>query len=308
MEPGLNDFIRQIPLQLFVMLCGSAVLLAVAITAMVGARRARAQVRAGAGAGFASPPPEPVYSMASPIDHGDLPDLDVLTSSHGMIDDVPPNRAPRTGTFTVQEAGGDSVDVVEVLTVLRDVADGGLLIQIGDKTYRNPPALADAEFKRRFNTAISELAKSLSKTPVSAPPKETTVSAPSPDQAANMELPSSDAMATGTYTPTLGMMPGDLPKFKVTEAPRPNRPLGRVPKPTETIPEIDVGGSVEAYLQHKLSMTPQFAGRRVHIRPNPLGGIRIEVDGQFYDAVSDVGDPAVQAFLRSAIEEWQNRQ
>lgn len=308
MEPGLNDFIRQIPLQLFVMLCGSAVLLTVAITAMVGARRARAQARASAGAGFAAPSLGLSYSMASAMDHGDLPDLDVLTSSHGMIDDAPPTRTARTGTFTVKEAGGDSVDVVEVLTVLRDVADGGLLIQIGDKTYRNPPALADAEFKRRFNTAISELAKSLSNAPVNVSPKETTAVTPSPEQIEGLQMPSSDVLATGTYAPTPGMMPGDLPKFKVTEAPRPNRPLGRVPKPTETIPEIDVGGSVEAYLQHKLSITPQFSGHRIHIRPNPLGGIRIEVDGQFYDAVSDVSDPAVQAFLRNTIEEWQNRQ
>ena len=42
----------------------------------------------------------------------------------------------------------NSAQAVEVVTILRDVMDGGLIIQMGDKIYRN--LSSDETFTERF--------------------------------------------------------------------------------------------------------------------------------------------------------------
>ncbi|MDX2163240.1 MAG: hypothetical protein SF162_18120 [bacterium] len=330
MEPGFNDFLAQIPLGLIVMLCGSAALLLIAVSLMINARARRAQARLNGGL----PPavaPRPATDGDAALSMDDMPDLDALLSAENMTAavtlpvpgevsmptaSVTPSAsavspAP-TGTFQAALSDGGVLEVVEVLSVLRDVTDGGLVIRIGDKLYRNPPALADAEFKRRFNAIVGELGRSLSNARPAAPPAAV-------ERPADADLPPVDALsgagsaavdellrATGTMP---GAVPGDLPKFILNETPPPLRPLRRTPKPTnEPIPAIDVGGSVEAYLQHKISQSPEFAGRRLHIRPNLRGEIVIEVDGKFYESIGDVEDEAARTFLAAVVEEWQARQ
>ena len=38
------------------------------------------------------------------------------------------------------------------------------------------------------------------------------------------------------------------------------------------------------------------------------GGVRIVVNGQAYEAVDEVAEPRVRAFIQQAIAEWQERQ
>ncbi len=324
MEPGVSDFLRQIPLSLIVMFCGSALALLAALSFIVSARsrRARAAVT-GTSAALYSPPVN--YSTESSGMDSELPDLDALVTGELPAVEAPPKRQARTGTFSVRLADGDTLEAVEVLTVLRDVVDGGILIQIGDKVYRNPPALADAEFKRRFNTVVGELARNVSVAPPrtgTVPPVGMMMPAAqdiAENASSDYEMPTDADLlppvnkmttppprATGT---TPAAAPGDLPKFTLPQTPLQAKPLRRVPKPTgDPIPEINVGGSVESYLQYKLEQSEEFAGRSIHIRPNPKGDLVIEVDGKFYDSISEVEDVLAQAFLRAAIEEWQSRQ
>jgi hypothetical protein len=75
-----------------------------------------------------------------------------------------------------------------------------------------------------------------------------------------------------------------------------------------SIPELDIAGAIETYLQHKLAQTPEYAGRKIHVHSAPGGGVRIQVDESFYDAVGDVTDAGVREFLSATIQEWQDRQ
>jgi hypothetical protein len=74
------------------------------------------------------------------------------------------------------------------------------------------------------------------------------------------------------------------------------------------VPELDIAGSIEAFLQHKLESTGAYPGREIHVHNAPGGGVRILVDDDYYDAVSDVDDPEVRDYLTATIEEWQERQ
>ncbi len=327
MDSGFEQFFSQIPTGLIIMLCGSGIVLIVSAIAMISARNRRMQtaLMAMQAQPYSIPaarrPMVTSMSNALPSDYDDMPDVDSLLNTDTLTTEVPAVRMARSGTFSVRTVDGETLETVEVLTVLRDVTDGGLLIQIGDQIVRNPPALADSEFKRRFNGTISELAKSLSipkpaaiPAPRPAPAVVVTntdpLSEPSLDDLTDLpvQLPNEPTRSTNT-TRAVGVAPGDLPKFTLSETPMNAKPLRRVPKPTgEPIPEINVGGSVEAYLQHRLSLTPEFAGRSIHIRTSPKGGIVIDVEGKQYEAVGDIEDIDAKLFLAETIEEWQSRQ
>jgi hypothetical protein len=108
-----------------------------------------------------------------------------------------------------------------------------------------------------------------------------------------------------------GPLPGDLPKFRDLPQQEKIKPGGLFRQPRaeiEPVPELNIAGAIEAYLQHKLRQTPDYYGRSIHVHSAPGGGVMIEVDGEYFEAVSDVYDPEVRDFISTAIQEWQERQ
>ncbi len=65
---------------------------------------------------------------------------------------------------------------------------------------------------------------------------------------------------------------------------------------------------IEELIQLHRGTSPSLASRSIHIRQGAGGGIRVEVDGQYFDSVASVTDPDVTAFLQSVIREWEARQ
>lgn len=299
LDSGFGDFFRQLPAIFIIMFCGSSLALVAVLAVIINNRGKRARAAEASAtpitvhtATVGNPPP-------SGGSGGDLPDLDSLLN---VDPSSPAPRPMQRGTFMVNTTPGESIEAVEVMTILRDVAEGGLIIQIGDKVFRNPPALADAEFKRRFNSTVRDLYKSIGDTSLST--KATGEVAPA---APEEPIPEAPPVVSPPPPPAPGApVPGDLPKFKVPDfQEKPKR--GRK-GPAEEIPEINIAAAIEEYLQYKLSMTTQFARRFIHVRPSVGGGLRIDVDDKSYETVSDVEDEAVRLFLQATIEEWQSRQ
>jgi hypothetical protein len=107
-----------------------------------------------------------------------------------------------------------------------------------------------------------------------------------------------------------GSMPGDLPRYSLDESPdvvKKRGVLGRTKTEYKPVPELNIAAAIQSYLQHKLVHTPEFAGRSIHVLSSPDGGVNIEVDGKVFEAVGDVTDTEVRAFLTATIAEWQER-
>ena len=257
----------------------------------------------------ASPPPQPVHAAATPPPVAAAPTPATPA----------PVRSARKGTFTITPKDGSSTEAVEVLTILRDVMDGTLIIQMGEKTYYN--VNTDAEFKERFGKLMREVGQMVGK--VAPPAPETRESTPPSQPPAEIEsaaMPSvNDLMQsnepsflapkkTPKAPPTTmgGKLPGDLPSFKLEDNPLQKLKRGQKAD-IPPVPELNIAGAIEAYLQHKLSLTPEYAGRNIHINAAPGGAVSITVDGKYFEAVSDVSDPAVREFLSDTISEWQDR-
>lgn len=306
MDSGFTDFFRQIPQGFILMFCGSGVLLLLVAVYSIYSRRKQ----------VVAAPAAPAPQAAAPVYAADLPDLDDLASADLKAESAKAATsqaaAPRpTGAHTIALSGGENVEVVEVLTVLRDVGEGGLIIQIGGKAYRNPPAYADADFKRRLHNTLRDLNGAVSSAAAqSAPAVPDDVDEGGED--AETEAPSI-AVAPAVPQPEAPRLdpsipaPGDLPKFRMPDGP-PVKPKRGEKLVKEPIPEINIAGSIEAFLQHKLARTPQYSGRSIHVVPASHGGVQIEVDGTFYESVAEVADDGVRQFLAATIEEWQARQ
>jgi hypothetical protein len=311
----------------FSMMCFFAILLVVVIVGIVIVRQRRAARKTqettpapsyyGDMGGMEMPDLDSLVSVPSP------PSAAVQTAAATPQAAPPPARAARKGTFTVSLSDGPATEAVEVMSILRDVVDGSLIVQMGDRTYQN--INSDADFKERFNKIMRELAQvvkapsSVSATPVEpapAAPVEPAITRDVPEfEAAEATAPVSPPVSsappppvvTSAPNPTGVPLPGDLPKFSLDD----QSPLSMFRRGQKSdkkaVPEINIAGAIEAYLQYKLKNTPAYAGRSIHVYPSPDGGVSIEVDGQYFDAVGDVTDPGVREFLAATIQEWQER-
>jgi hypothetical protein len=331
MESGFSDFIQQVPIGYFITTCLSAVLLVAAMIAIVQARLHRSNTSRAT-----SPPPASASTPPPPAEYdADLPDLDLLTARPA----APPAPEPapataarpggvRSGMHPVQLSDGGQAQAVEVMAIMRDVVDGGLIVQIGDKAYRSLGS--DTQFRENFLKVMRELSPLVKGAPPSAaqPAAEPPAAPPPAEPKTTEELqPLRDLMDTKANEDSdpppperqrqipeapKGVLPGDLPHYSLeTQKPitaKTGTGFLRRGKPDfEPVPELNIAGAIEAFLQHKLDYTPEFADREMHVFPAPDGGVRIEVDGVDYDAVDDVTDPAVRQFLRETIAEWQQR-
>jgi hypothetical protein len=290
-DSGFGSFFQQIPSGIIVIFAASVVGLILAIVLMVADRRRRASRRPAAASASTSPiSGMPAVTMSSSSFGGDLPDLDALVT-----------RAPAVrgigGTARLRLNSGEEVDAAEVMTIYRDVAEGGLVFQIGDRIHRNPPIDADSDFRRRLASTLREMQTGAA--PAAVPSASGPISTP--------PMAAAPVSSTREMPPAGVTMPGDLPRFKLPDTLEVQK-RGRRRPPSEPIPEINIAQAIETYLQYKLMTGDDFPGRSIHVRTAQNGGLLIEVDGQLYEEISDVADPEVREYLQTAITEWQGRQ
>lgn len=333
-----NEFLGQVPTVLFIYICIPVVGLSMAIIwfAWIKPRMKKAneegEINSQSLADTDASTPMPTTTIMDEMDMEDMPDLNMLVNPSAMkqreapvLSPTPPPESARAvasapiqkGTkYQVRLHTGDTIESEEVVSVLRDPRDGRLVVYIENTGYRT---LVDTpDVKAHFVQIMKELSDVVTQ-PDNLSPTETE-SAPEMDDSSDTV----DELRDEIYddTPTMntappppinadGAMPGDLPSFKMEDyegEPVKKGRFGRAQVEYQAAPELDIAGAIEAYLQHKIRHTPEYNGRNIHVHSAPDGGVRIEVDGQFYEAVSDVANPEDRAFLSATIQEWQDRQ
>ena len=339
---GLSKLFAEVPAELFFLVCGASMALVVFLMwlAYAQSRRNKASEMASANGGQnavgTAAVAAPGISRYAPITPpttdprtSDMPDLDSLLDTtsltkgpDGMDDSTPKMPSPppslqpvpmrKQGPGRVELPTGEVIEAEEVIAVLRDPRDGRLVVQIDGVAYRT--LVASPEVKKKFVQVMKQLSELVTRPddnpPVDtvqkpAPPETAHKAPPEPQHPASPEPPVLKKPVSGPPPPMEdGTMPGDLPSFKLDDN---KPPEGKDEKPAP-IPEIDLVGAIEAYLQHKLKYTPQYAHRSIHVKPALDGGVLIQVDNNFYQAVGDVADTEIREFLMVTIQEWQDRQ
>jgi hypothetical protein len=297
---GEFDFIGQILSQAPLILLAPFVLGALYIGAMViifrraAARRRRLREARIASGEVVMPAPKPKVAPALTVapTRAPEPPLDLLLKppARALVPASPaeaPPIPPPPPEIIIREPAmpeaNQPEDSVEVLRVYRDIGDGSLIVVMGGKTYRTADEVSGSEAARRLTAVVRELAALVGE-----------ASTPRP----RIQPLSSAALSA---TPP-GGIPG-IPKRQEHDA-----EANRARRKREEAEPAGIADAVEEFLQFKLLTAPHLSARSVHIRPAPDGGVRIEVDGHYYDAIGDVVDADVREFLFGVMREWEARQ
>ena len=308
-ETQLGDFFSQLPTGLFVTVCGAGLLLMFAFAWFVYFKplykTRKQQQMTVSNEEFEMP----IMKRKRKETDDDMPDLDMLLDASSLskelptVGDVPepaiahkpaPVRYQR-GDVRVKMKNGATIPAEEVLSVLRDPRDGRLIVQINNTGYRS--LTESPNIKEEFVKIMRELSDVVTK-PDDNPPDPSEFIAESKPTKVKSSAPPPPVSLDGA-------MPGDLPKYRLEDS---VKPTTRGKYEATPVPEFNIANSIEAYLQHKLKHTPEYDGVILHVLPAPGGGVRIQVDDVFYEAVSDVDDPNIREFLQETIQEWQTRQ
>lgn len=205
----------------------------------------------------------------------------------------------------------DPAGAVEIMRVWRDLGDGSLMIELDGQRFRAPREIGSAELARRFVNVVRELWTMVNTgMPIRASNTGSNADLSEGNTRASgisLAAPGGSVESKGGQS-TLSAYTPPSPPASDLKAPGMLRAFGRtVASQAQTRPS-GIADAVEDFLQFKLSNTPQFQQRNIHVRPSFDGGVRIEVDGRSYNGVGDVIDPDVRDFLTATFREWEARQ
>lgn len=201
-------------------------------------------------------------------------------------------------------------DAIEVFRIYRDLADGALIVEMHGRRYRSIGEITDAQVGRRFLGNVKALAYFARLGDVEVPDEWEAGPPPSPREESSEFSPPEPP---GPFVP-----PPPPPPTSPPPASQPAESssllgglFGRGAQQAEPEESVDVrpmAEQIEELLQHRLTASPGLRQRSIHVRSAADGGVRIEVDGRFYDGVGDVEDEDVRNFIQSIIREWEARQ
>jgi hypothetical protein len=124
-----------------------------------------------------------------------------------------------------------------------------------------------------------------------------------PIQRAEPLAPQPPAPAASSHRATVPPFEG-LPAISSVPARVGTGPLSPPPEPLSA--PTTMVGQIDAILQTKLAGTP-LAARSIRLVESMQGGVMVIVGLNRYAGVGDVPDPEVQAVIRAAIAEWENK-
>jgi hypothetical protein len=196
-------------------------------------------------------------------------------------------------------------DAIEVMRVWRDLNDGSIIVQMGEQRYRAMAEIQNPDLARRFVAVVRELWNMVN----SGGAKATGTIQPLPP--AGAVPPPADNSMVGMKARAAGLLNGAPPAEPPAKGNRLSQGIRAVVGGGSSTPASSepagIAGAVEEFLQFKLSTTPQFASRSIHIRPSHDHGIKIEVDGRYFDSIGEVFDADVREYLLSIMKEWEAR-
>jgi hypothetical protein len=210
-----------------------------------------------------------------------------------------------------------------VLRLLRDRVTGALIVEVEEKRYRKLSEIKDGRIGRQVLQTAADLVRF---TEVLQPRERPATRQPSPPAPPTLALKVAPFLEQEPPVPRTPAPPsvereflqslsqqGQLrreeevkPSLSPIEffrrgfaARRAARLQGGTSAPPSFVEEI------EGILQRFVRTYPSFIGKEVHVGTGPGGGIRIQVENDFYDTPDDIPDPEIRGIIKAAIQEWE---
>ncbi len=191
---------------------------------------------------------------------------------------------------------------LEVMRIVRVPPLSKLVVEIRDNSYNNLQEIPDAAVQRRILAAIGDLIvfaggyQQLVDAGVAPPLSNAPTSQPKPSETAELREKQAQFLAQLTHateeeveiSPSSVSLLGNL-RRKRTAPPRP----------------LSLAEQIDEILQEKIARYPQLAGRKINIVADPKGGLRILVDGRYYNRPSEIEEKGIAGLIKLAIKEWE---
>ena len=228
-----------------------------------------------------------------------------------------------------------SATPVEVMRLLRDRVTGALIIEVEGEKYRALREIKDGRVGRRVLQTAADFVRF---TEVMAPKERTRSRQPSPPASeepappvpplapSTLALEVAPALEQETPVPRTPAPPSVEREFLQSLAQQMREEQGETTRPSLSPIEFFRRGfaarrkaslqsdmplarsfveEIEDILQRFVRTYPSFIGKEVHVSTGPDGGIRIQVEKEFYDTPDDIPDPEIRGILKAAIQEWE---
>jgi hypothetical protein len=216
----------------------------------------------------------------------------------------------------------------EVLRLLRDRVTGALVVEVEGKQYRALSEIKDEGVGRQVLQAVASLVRftgvlqvqvqgETSQPPSTLPVEPRPVDAPPRSPTAVLEqappVPRTPAPPSVEREFLQSLVQPERPKEEAEKpslspieffrrsftARRKAKATSDVPSPRSFVEEI------EDLLQRFLRTYPSVIGKEIHVGVGQGGGIRIQVENEFFDRPDDIPDPEIRGILKAAIQEWE---
>jgi hypothetical protein len=217
---------------------------------------------------------------------------------------------------------------LEVMRVLRLPPRARLAVEVGQRRFESLADVVEPALRQRLTAAIGELVdfaggyQVLVDAGVAPLLLNPTPAGTAAGQAVTSTTDASPPAATLTEQQAafLESLERQRDALKQTaEAPR-RRPalsslvMGRPSKPAaietavEAIsesPQLTIVEQIDQILQKHLATDPQLARRSIHLEQAPGSGLRIVVDGKYYQRPGEIEEKEIQLFIKMALKEWE---
>lgn len=200
---------------------------------------------------------------------------------------------------------------IEMMRVLRVPPLGKLMIEVGGNRIENLSEISNPKVKQRLLTAIGELIvaaggyQELVAAGVAAPlrpepapgvaAEDTAVTESLEEERRNRFLSQLEAQRDAYKSPR---MSSQAPTVSIAEP-------SALP-PEENAQQLSIVEQIDAILQKYVAANPELVSRSIHLTQNPTGGLRIQVDGAFYERPREIDDANVQKVIKQALKEWES--
>jgi hypothetical protein len=194
--------------------------------------------------------------------------------------------------------------LAELARLWRDRRSGKLWIESGGQMYESVNQLSAsqrAEITMLFDelqiwAGVTDLEKRITLPPASVPLAAGALGALPPVQAPATQNSSTlpPPLIVDTTTPVKSPTVADILTRAV------------ISDKKEIKPPKSIAAQVDEIVQERLPTSPYF-NRTIKLLELPGRGLVVVVDGVEFEGVGEVTDPAVQAFLRECVAEWERR-
>jgi len=275
------------------------------------------------------PPTEPSPSLSPPSPPEEALDLGPLItptdakpqSAHSLKQAQKAMKAKSSNPSQPVDSNSTSGQPVELLRLLRDPQTGQLIVAVGNQQYTKLVDVTD----KRIGQFILKLAahllaftngvifteggtKSVDRPkagPVPVPPVTPNVTKDSAPQPAKPAVPKAPPEVEAAFLASLQQQtaPASSP-----ELPKKRGFFGRITEPEApppALPGLNLAEEINDIVQTRLRYSPLVNSTKIEITADPGGGIRIQVNDQFFASPDDVTDESARELIKAAIKEWE---